>query len=57
MCIEVAPNQSVIGVGEKAGEARVVVGSAGAGGRDVNVDDFNFASSTFVKNARATSFF
>ena len=44
VCIEVAPNQIVIGEGEKASEVRGVVWLAGAGRWDVNVDDSKFRS-------------
>ena len=39
MCIEVAPDQSVISGGEKAGEVGFVVGLAGTGWGNVDVDD------------------
>ena len=44
MRIEVSPDQSVVGEGEQAGEVRSVVGLAGAGGRDINIDYFEFRS-------------
>ena len=50
MCIEVTRDQSVVGEGEEVGEVRGVVRLAGAGGRDVNIDDSQFRSVDLYHN-------
>ena len=51
MCIEVAPDQSVISKGEEAGEVWCVVVLAGACGRNVDVDDSQFRPVNLDHNA------